>query len=225
MDIIKKLKKRPRIRGVTGIGHWAFIEQAIGKRDGKANQLLNKNGICSTQWIEYKYNCYYSYVNMIYLMAIPDLEKNYVEIHEKYEQICIMEEPCSISDEDSVTTNEEEKERKAARKAAKKLADLEQRRDYLLSLAKIRANLLILDEALLHNLERAEYILKTHIGSYWKGVLKSTDELPIFPCVSEKELKGKEVYEKQLKNANHLLDELLCKEREDMGHVLAQKEN
>lgn len=206
MEIVNELNKKPKISGVTGFGHWSFIEQIIGRRDAKSNQIWSENGIYTTPWIEYKYNFYSGYINATYLKLTARLEKVYSEVYSKAADLKLLKK--GVGYPEGLTG--EQAQRIKLKCDAKAESDKRKKEEILVRLAGIKAELETVDAALNHNIERAEHLLKTHVGFYWKGILKSASEqMPSYPNVAVNAGHGREVYEAHMKDIFDTLNESL----------------
>lgn len=211
MKIVQELNKRPKIKGVTGFGHWSFIEQNIGKKDGAANQLCVSEDSVTTPWVEEKYDCYRSYINETCLKVTRELEKVYSEVYARYADLELMEK----DDGGLGELTGEEGQRIQAAHEARIIANKKRKEEILIRLAEIKADISTVDEALDHNLERAKYTLKSHVGFYWKGILKvSPEPVPVYPHVKQKEIRGRKTYEEHTAAINTVLNNALQREME-----------
>ncbi len=205
-NIVRYLTNCTKIPGVNGFGNWGLIEQATGKRDGKDRQLSESDGAFSTPWIEKKHNLFKSYKNKIFLKTNSALEGIYKEVHSKHVEYKLL----SNLEVDNSNINGEEGLRQAAAIANKVSSSEKRREEILIRMAEIKGFIEAVDKALLHNLERSESILHSHVSAYWRGLVKSsTKELPAYPGIEVKEVSGKLVYEKHLQEIRTILDKLL----------------
>lgn len=190
--IVSKLHNKPKIAGVTGFGHWSLVEKWIGKRDGKTNQICKNEEFLTTPYIEHKYNCLGSYEDEKYTYVIREMEGVYQETYANYMELKTILENHGEND----LPLGEEGMRQAAHAFSRMKQKKQRKEQILVRLAQIQADTETVDEALTHNLQRAEKILKSHVGSYWKGILQSSQEnLPPYPQVLKKNPVSQAVYE------------------------------
>jgi len=206
---LKRLRKKPRIPGITGFGHWAFVEGRDGKKDGTGNQLCQTEGIYTTPYIENKRNLLNSYKNGVYLDTNAAFDSVYKEISSTCTELkmLVTEYTAVICD------NDEETRRQSEARSARVSRDTQRKEAILIRLAELKEAIETVDEALMHHLERAEDIFQSHVSAYWKGILKSISEnLPPHPEFELKEIRGKEVYENHFTKIRGLLNQALGEE-------------
>lgn len=214
-----KEPKRNRIPGITGFGHWFFLEKKTGAKDIINGQY--REGSESTPWIEQKISFAGAHINDLYDDINNRLKEVYRDIVTGYEEIQTMEK--EAGNPESSSGKSEKAMRQAAEALAKREASKERRRSIILHLAQCKAELDDLDEELGYRIDRTLSILRTHIAAYWQGALKAADgvELPPFPPVELKKPRGQDVYEQYKRFANDLLSRVLSYEEEgDVHEVL-----
>lgn len=205
--LVKKLNQKPRIEGVSGVGHWSVLEKRAGTKDFNSNQLCKVDSTYTTPHIEQMRSNLDCHSNKEYLMVTKFLEPTYHEVASITQELELLK---SIS----VThiSNDEEVQRQAAIVSAQSAGNAHRRTEILIRLAEIKVDVETVDTALKHHLERAEDILRTHISSYWKGILKAASdaEMPPYPaCAILKEIRGKIVYEEHMNIIYALLNQAL----------------
>ena len=206
MTIIKLLSKKPKIHGVSNFVFWSVATQIIGKMDGKNGQLSEMDGVYSTPWIEKKHSYLSAYKSSVFLAINKELEAIYKEIHTKNIELKLI----SDHKEDHLYADGAEGLRQAAAYANQSKTAEERQEQLLLRLAEIKGIVEAVEAAVIHNLERSENILHSHISTYWKGIVRSSAcQLPSYPGKPILEVKAKEDYDRHLTEIKSIFNLLL----------------
>ncbi len=175
-----------RIPGVK-----ALFENHMGQRDVKQNQLCEFLNGHITPVIDTKVNSYDSHLNKIFLKTAQELDPMIQEAN-----ILIVELDLLLSYKESIIGGDSEEARRQAAIAAEKGAKVSKRKkEIMIRLAKIKAEIDTVDEMLLHYEERAKGILYSRISKYWRGILSASSErLEHFPYIIHKESQARKTY-------------------------------
>ena len=198
-----KEKTSIRIPGVTGFGHWRWLERRAGASGCKTGQVRQDSEDYTTPWIESRYSRFHAYASQRLLSAAQELEPLYTQISSLCQELALVSAPAAPfpggQDEDA--------QRREAAHSARASADAARKREILIRLAELRTRNTMIDEGLSHDLSRASSLLRSHIAAYWEGVLKTAgdDSLPPFPVIREREIPGMAAYRKNQERAAALL--------------------
>lgn len=197
-----------RIRGVTGFGHWHWLERRAGRSSWTQSQIRQISRGYTTPWIDQKHHYYSAYCNALYLRSVRELEP------------LVRETASMVAEQKSMNQSPlpacggcpEEQQRLTQARAARTSAQIKRRAEILVRLAEIRSEVDNRAQALEHLLAISRDKLEAHIAAYWSGVLTVTDEsLPATPATCP-EPPGKARYETYCTNLQDLLEQGLREE-------------
>lgn len=198
----KYLDGTPKISGVNGFFDRRFIEKMTGEKDVKGRQVCKCEDGYTTPYVDYKSKCYDSYINKIYLKTSMGLADIVREANSLVIELKMIEKMNS----GSLFGNGEEALRQKAQTALNNAQKENRKREILIRIAAIKAESDMVDEALLHHIERARDILHSHISNYWSGVLSKSDEkLEYYPFIAESNYLGRDIY---IQNKDRLIEML-----------------
>lgn len=197
-----KYPRNVRIRGVTGLGHWHWLERRNGRKSWGQGQIRQVDRGYTSPWIDQCHHYYSAYCNALYLRSVQELEPLHREVAAMVEEqkgmgavLTQINGPC-----------EEENRRMAEAQAARAGSQAERRRQIVVRLAQIRSEVENRAQALEHLLNKSADTLEAHISAYWSGVLSvGDDSLPVAPVPCDTQLPGKERYETYRDNLLALL--------------------
>lgn len=181
-----------------------LFEKSAGKKDAKENQICVYGDGHITPTIEVKVNSLDSHINKVFLKTSQKLEPIIEEANAMVVEFNLLMTRCAMT----CGSNDEEAQRQDAYRAK-----LGQRCDEILTrLAEIKAESDMVDEMLLHYVERAEALLNSRVSKYWRGVLAASEGgLKHFPCFNHKESAGMQVYrENRLKLIEMIDKAIIC---------------
>lgn len=202
------LKKSPRIRGVNSIYNIGFIEKHIGKKDAQENQVCQLERGHVTPYIDNKAHLYNSYIDKTYLRTSLTLEPVVEEANALVVELKLMSPRKHMDRKESG----EEAQRQATMEAAERVKRERRKAEILTRIAEIKAESDMVDESLMHHIERAEGVLHAHISKYWCGILSAaTAGLEHFPYLEEKDYAGREAYLLNRKNLVSMIADALEK--------------
>lgn len=181
-----------RIRGVTGLGRWHWLERRAGRKDWNRGQVQQVEKGYTAPWVEQRHHYYASYCNELYLRSVQELEPLALEVAGMVEELKDMARPRLLPQGGC----EEEARRLAEAQAARSKSQAARRAEILMRLAEIRSELENRAQALEHLLEKSRETLEAHTAAYWSGVLAMSDQtIPFAPVPCESQLSGKKRYE------------------------------
>ncbi|MBM6939382.1 hypothetical protein H7U37_12750 [Pseudoflavonifractor phocaeensis] len=199
-----KYPTKVRIRGVTGLGRWHWLERWTGRKDWNRGQIQQVEAGCTAPWVEQRHHYYASYCNELYLRSVQELEPLALEVAGMVEELKGMARPNLLPQGGC----EEEARRLAEAQAVRAASQAARRTEILVRLAEIRCELENRAQALEHLLEKSRETLEAHTAAYWSGVLAMTDHsLPSAPVPCEHQLPGKMRYEAYHANLIALLEQ------------------
>ena len=191
-----------RIRGVTGLGHWHWLERRNGRKSWGQGQIRQVDRGHSSPWNDQRHHYYSAYCNALYLRSVQELEPLHREAAAMVEeQKGMVVVPTQVNGH-----CEEERRRIAEAQATRAASQTERRRQIVVRLAQIRSEVENQAQAMDHLLTKSWETLETHISAYWSGVLSVADDsLPVAPVPCDTQLPGKERYEAYRDNLLALL--------------------
>ncbi len=204
---VKKLSKKPKIQGVTGIFHAKILEKISGYKDAKQNQIRkNEKNDVSTPEIINKTRCVEGYKNKIIDETIAGLLDILGIIASLIEELQVIQN----REEREISSTGEQEKRDIALKELHKRVDGWRVENIRIFISHTRELLMDVDVALNNNLNRADNILHSHISSYWKGVLKAGNkDLPLYPKITEPENIGYDKYKIYMKEIDERITMIL----------------
>lgn len=201
-NIKKELKYlNPLFLLIPGVNvGFSFIEKITGKSDAKKNQVCEYGDGHTTAYIDLKGRSYDSHIDKIYAKTATLLEPITKEAFSLITELNII----LNKTENIPEGNDEESRRQRDAAYARKERDEVRKGEILMRLSEIRAKSDLIDESLMHYIERAEGKLNTRIGKYWRGVLsKSQENLKHYPEMIHRVSIGRKVYSG---NRNQLIE-------------------
>ncbi|MDE6026285.1 MAG: hypothetical protein K2G45_12645 [Lachnospiraceae bacterium] len=181
-----------------------FFEKYSGKKDVQENQVCKYMEGHTTPEIDSKVNSYSSHINKIFLNTVKELEPMVQEANSMVIELNLL-----LAYKLSEPTEEigEEAQRQAAIAIVNKEKMDRRKREILTRLAEIRAESDMVDEMLLHYIERAEGILYARVSKYWCGVLSASDgNLEHFPVILYGKSAARESYTNNKKKLVEMID-------------------
>ncbi len=187
----KYLKKKPYMPGVNGLLDLGFLEKLHGRRDASENQICALESGHTTPHIDARVSAYDSYVDKTYLRTARNLTPTVAEVNSLVVEFNLLKS----RKERTISGSGEEADRQAAAESSKASRREKRKREILTRLAEIRGESDMINESLLHHVERAEGILRARVSRYWRGVLaSSTGNLEHFPYLEHREFSGRQAY-------------------------------
>lgn len=191
-----------RIRGVTGLGHWHWLERRNGRKNWGQGQIRQVDRGYTSPWIEKCHHQYSAHCNTLYIRSVQELEPLHREVAAMVEeQKGMVVVPTQINGQ-----CEEEKRRITEAQAVRAASQAERRCQIVVRLAQIRSEVENRAQAMEHLLNKSAETMEAHISAYWSGVLSvGDDSLPVAPVPCDTQLPGKERYEAYRDNLLALL--------------------
>ncbi len=207
------MKQNVKIPGVTGITHCRALERFRGQRDFKTNQLCQTQHGCTTPRIQQSYDCLNAHINARYLEALGQLQPLYQEVFASLKELQLLDLPAAAV---PAGMGEESLRQAAARQEALRQG-AKRRNEILLRMAQVRVDIAVIDEQLIHCLEKAAAIQKAKVSAYWEGILKQAKDskLPPFPGIPPRQLPGEEAYRQLKQNVDQCMDNILGRKEKE----------
>lgn len=172
-----------KIDGITGFGHFAPFERLRGRMDARQHQIRALDNGFTSPWIMKKAFCCDRYINRLYLIAAERMQQSHRNLYSVVQELreinnyAFPEKHSSLPEQDlrftTLRARRIENSRHRASELRMSLADIESAVDWT-------------DATLRHDIERAEALLRTHVSSYWEGVLCASageSDLPVSPVL------------------------------------------
>ena len=196
---VNKLKKRPFIIGVS---RFYWMDKVSGSSDYSNNQLCKVDESYQTPWIIERAHRLTDYDQKVYNYVDKGLKEIAEIVYGECEELATLsgqKQPLSLDKENT--------ERESAKMSAELTKNERRRREILIHLAVIKADVEAINTSLEHHLQRAEKMVLSHVSAYWRGVLKSaeSENLPPTPKIPQLDAPGKKHYEVLL---NHIMENL-----------------
>lgn len=185
------LNRKPKMPGINGTFNFSFLDKRAGKKDAQENQICEHGAGHITPHIDDKARMFDSCIDRMYLRTSLSLEPLVTEAN-----ALVVEFKFISSKKNSIAGGDSENaQRQAAMEAANAMKNEERKMEILTKIAEIKAESDMIDESLMHHIERAEGIFHSRISRYWKGILSaSSEKLEHFPCLEEREYEGRKAY-------------------------------
>lgn len=196
----------PWIMRMPGVKH--FLEKQRGKKDVRENQLCQVNDGYTTPIVVSKIDSYNNKINQIYLKTIKEIQPIIEEASSMVVELNIM-----LSKNFSAPKGKDEEAQRQAARLAFSFNKCQNRKEEILKrLAEIKAELDMVDEMLVHYIERGEALLHSRIEKYWRGVLSVCDNsLNCTPSIQCTELVGKIAYIENRKKLMEIIEYAILK--------------
>ena len=207
--LIRKMHKRPRIRGVS-ILRPRFIDKICGSIDMKQHQLCrDENGKVLTPNIVRMQGCLDGFTDKTYAYAVRMLTGMFDETSSLDTEL---DNICARVDAPVETRCEEERRRQVEAATARRIRDGERMDEIRIAASLLKEGFAAADENIRHFLEHADRITQSHVSAYWRGILKvnaGQQDLPVSPASSAAVLEGARVYEEHMTHIMEMLDHIL----------------
>lgn len=216
-NIGKKLKYlNPLFLVIPGVNlGFSFLEKMTGKSDASKNQICEVGEGHTTPYVDLKVRSYDAHIDKTYAKTSALIEPIVKEAYSLNTEINII-----LNKTDNLPDgNDEESRRQRDAAISRKAKDDLRKEEILKRLSEIKAESDMIDESLIHYIERAEGKLNSRIGKYWRGVLsKSSENLKYYPETIHKANLGRKVY---LGNRNQLIEMINSSLENGGGHYEA----